>query len=235
MRKILITTLMATGAAIAATPAQAQEMSPFTGFRLEALAGWDHLRNGSTVDIDDDDVEDVDESIDGLLYGIGAGFDFDLQGFVVGIEAELSDSTGEEDPGQALNAPFAFRAKVGRDIYVGARAGMLVTPQTLVYVKGGYTNTRIEAAIDDLDPTDPTDFETENDQTIDGYRIGAGVEHLLGGTETLGFGSGAYVKLEYRYSNYSDLSFDDDFFTPPNAVDIDLDRHQVVAGLGVRF
>ena len=111
---------------------------------------------------------------------------------------------------------------------------MLVTPNTLAYVKGGYTSTKIDAAVDDLDPDDEVDFTADADQTVDGYRVGAGIEHMLG-AGTLGFGSGAYVKLEYRYSNYDDLSFDDGFFTDENAVDIDLDRHQVVAGLGIRF
>ena len=72
------------------------------------------LRNGSDVDIDGVEGDDIDQSIDGFLYGIGAGFDFDLGSVVVGVEGEFSDSTGNEDADQALNAPFAFRASVGR-------------------------------------------------------------------------------------------------------------------------
>lgn len=233
MKKILMTALLASGAVIVGGPAHAQELSPFTGLRVEALVGYDKLRNGSDVDIDDED-DDIDESIDGFLYGIGAGYDFDLGSVVVGIEGELTDSTGNEDADQALNAPFAYRASVGRDLYIGARVGMQATPRTLVYLKGGYTNTKIDAAIDDFDDDDDVDFTADTDQTVDGYRIGAGVEHLLE-PGLLGFGSSTYVKLEYRYSNYSDLNFDDDFLPEGNPVDIDLDRHQVVAGLGVRF
>ncbi|MBB4641940.1 outer membrane protein [Rhizorhapis suberifaciens] len=233
MKKVLITTLLASGALITAMPAQAQEPSPFTGFRIEALGGYDTLRNGSDVDIDEDSDEDIDQSIDGFVYGVGAGFDFDLGGFVAGVEGEFTDSTGKQDADEVINAPFAFRASIGRDLYVGARVGMRVMPSTLVYVKGGYTSTKVNAAIDDLDADDDVDFTTDADQTVDGYRIGAGIEHLLG--DSLGVGSSAYVKLEYRYSKYDDLSFDDDFFTDENSVDIDLDRHQVVAGLGIRF
>ncbi|MBL7598920.1 porin family protein, partial [Escherichia coli] len=46
---------------------------------------------------------------------------------------------------------------------------------------------------------------------LDGFRLGAGVEHA--------FGQRLYGKVEYRYSNYSQ----------------DVERHQVLAGLGVRF
>ena len=233
MKKILMTALLASGAVIIGGPAHAQELSPFTGLRVEALVGYDKLRNGSDVDIDEEG-DDIDESIDGVLYGIGAGFDFDLGSVVVGVEGEFTDSTGNEDADQALNAPFAYRASVGRDLYIGARVGMQATPRTLVYLKGGYTNTKVDAAIDDTDDDDDVDFTADTDQTVDGYRIGAGVEHLLE-PGMLGFGSSTYVKLEYRYSNYSDLNFDDDFLPEGTPVDIDLDRHQVVAGLGVRF
>ena len=205
-----------------------------TALRGEPLDGYDNLRNGSDVDNDGVEGDDVDQSIDGFLYGIGAGFDFDLGSVVVGVEGEFSDSTGNEDADQALNAPFAYRASVGRDLYIGGRIGMQAAPRTLVYLKGGYTNTKIDAAIDDLDADDDVDFTADADQTVDGYRIGAGVEHLFD-AGMLGFGSGAFAKLEYRYSNYSDLNFDDDFFSGDNAIDIDLDRHQIVAGLGVRF
>lgn len=235
MNRILISALATGVAAAVPLQAQAQEDSPFTGFRLEVLGGYDTVRNGSSVDIDGDAADDIDQSIDGFLYGIGAGYDFDLGTAVLGVEGELSDSTGEEDPGQALNAPFDYRANVGRDLYVGARVGFKVSPQTVLYAKGGYTNTKMNAVVTDNDPADPEDYAVSAHETIDGYRIGAGIEYALPG-DTIGFGSGAFAKLEYRYSNYDDLSLNNEgFFTGDNVVGIDLDRHQVVAGVGVRF
>ena len=115
MKKILMTALLASGAVTVGGPAYSQELSPFTGLRVEALVGYDKLRNGSDVDIDEEG-DDIDESIDGVVYGIGAGFDFDLGSVVVGVEGEFTDSTGNEDADQALNAPFAYRASVGRDL-----------------------------------------------------------------------------------------------------------------------
>ena len=72
MKKILMTALLAGGAVTIGGTAHAQEPSPFTGLRVEALVGYDNLRNGSDVDIDGVEGDDVDQSIDGFLYGIGA-------------------------------------------------------------------------------------------------------------------------------------------------------------------
>ena len=225
MRRIVIGTLGVTALALGATPAQAQgpEASPFTGFRVEVLGGYDKLRNGSSTDIDGIAGDDIDQSIDGFLYGLGAGFDFDLGGAVVGVEGEFTESTGNEDADQALNAPFAYRASVDRDLYIGARAGMRAMPNTLLYVKGGYTSTNVNAGVDDLDPNDAVDYTTDVDQSLSGWRVGAGVEQSFG--NMFGFGSGAYANLEYHYSNYEKLKFDDDFFSNANAIDVDLDRH----------
>ena len=55
------------------------------------------------------------------------------------------------------------------------------------------------------------------------------------GTGGNGNGSGAFVKLEYRYSNYSSLKYNDTLFNDNNEIGVDLDRHQVVAGVGFRF
>ena len=234
--------LLLTGVAALPGVAQAQETSPFTGPRAEALIGYDTLRSGSDVDVNtpDDGLFDnngPDQSIDGLAYGFGLGYDFDLGPAVIGVEGEFMDSTGKEDADEFVNAPFGYRVKVSRDLYVGARAGYQVAPKTLIYAKGGYTNTRVRAAFVDNLPDDGADFNFDTGQTIDGYRVGAGVEQLIGGP-VLGIGSSGYVKLEYRYSNYSNLSFGDQIFADNFAnddINIDLDRHQVIAGVGFRF
>lgn len=241
MKKYILP-LMLTGVAAVPAAAQAQETSPFTGPRAEVLVGYDSLRSGS--DVDDDTTNDSlfdnngpDESIDGFAYGFGLGYDFDLGPAVIGVEGEFMDSTGKENADEFVNAPFGYRVNVSRDLYVGARAGYQVAPKTLLYVKGGYTNTRVRARFQDRDPGDNADFNFDTGQTIDGYRVGAGVEQLIGGP-VLGIGSSGYVKLEYRYSKYSNLSFGDKIFADNFAnddIDIDLDRHQVIAGVGFRF
>src|SRR3546814_3168180 len=90
---------------------------------------------------------------------------------------------------------------------------MQVAPSTMVYAKGGYTNLAVEANYEGPDDT------FEFDDNADGFRVGAGVEQL--------FGPNAYGKLEYRYSNYSNLEHNREGTTDLSR-NIDLDRHQVV-------
>lgn len=227
MRKYIFAALLA---GTIAAPAYAQEAGPFTGFRVEGLVGYDKLQSGESDDdgVDSSDNEG-DESIDGVAFGVGAGYDFDLGGVVAGVEAEYMDSTGKQETDESLDGVnFKTRVETGRDIYVGGRLGFRVAPTTLVYGKAGYTNTSIEGGIEAAGVDDKFEF----DSNVDGYRLGAGIEQL--------FGPNMYGKLEYRYSNYGNLDFSDDFDLDdldPEDVgsDIDLDRHQVVAGIGFRF
>ncbi len=232
MKKYILPVLIAGSVAV---PAMAQEASPFTGPRVEVLGGYDTLRTGSDADTDTGDGlfdnDGPDESVDGVNYGFGLGYDFNLNGIVLGVEGEFMESTAEQDSDEALNAPFGYSIDVSRDLYLGARLGYQVAPSTLVYAKGGYTSTRVRAAFEDGIDDDNRDFNFDTAESVEGYRVGAGVEQLLG--DSLGFGN-AYAKLEYRYSNYSNLSYDDDVFAD-DQVKIDLDRHQVIAGLGIRF
>ena len=73
----------------------------------------------------------------------------------------------------------------------------------MVYAKAGYTNARfkVRSTVAALNAAD----------NLDGVRLGAGVEHMLGDR--------AFVKAEYRYSNY----------------EAGAERHQAVLGFGYRF
>ena len=209
MRKLMVATLLA-GASVA-TPALAQDVGPtFTGPRVEAILGYDHVGAGS--DVDNDDGRD-DQSIDGLLYGIGAGYDVNVGSAVVGIEGEWTDSTAKSDR-YDLTDQFGFgRVSQGRDLYIGARAGILANPATLVYVKGGYTNSKLNVLAGNTNETTDTSFK------LDGWRIGAGVERAIN--------NNTFAKLEYRYSNYTDGHIDYMDGDTSSEFDIDTDRHQV--------
>ncbi|MCE7797653.1 outer membrane beta-barrel protein [Sphingobium sufflavum] len=207
--RYLFSLAFAGGLIAAATPALAQETAPFTGPHIEALAGYDNLSGGD---------DGVDDSVDGLQYGIGAGYDFQFGGVIAGIEGEFAGSTTKAR-GRDIFAPGdGAELRAGRDLYVGGRIGVAATPSTLIYLKGGYTNTRLNLRAYDANGY----FETGNN--LDGYRVGAGIEQKFNL-----FGPSGFVKAEYRYSNYSNLNIG-----RFNA-DVDIDRHQVVAGVGVRF
>lgn len=219
--------MLGAGLAVAitgATAAHAQDTAatPFVGPRVEAIVGYDHHRSGSTVDIDPS--RGVKQSINGVVYGAGVGFDVPLGDQIrVGAEAEISGSSAKWDNNNGVPNTFNLgRVKAGRDIYVGGRVGVVASPQALVYVKAGYTNARYGLI--------GTDGTTSLDQRLDtdGYRLGAGVEYAITPK--------AYAKLEYRYSNYSRGEFDFNGRTPDSSrFAIDTDRHQVVVGAGLRF
>lgn len=217
MRKIMVATLLA-GSAVA-SPALAQDVGPtFTGPRVEAILGYDHIGAGSSVD--NDNGED-DQSIDGLLYGVGAGYDVNLGSAVVGVEGEFTDSTAKSGRNDFTDQ-FGFgRVSQGRDLYIGARAGILASPNTLVYVKGGYTNTKLNVLAGNTNTSTDTSFK------LDGWRLGAGVERALT--------ANSFAKVEYRYSKYDDAHIDFADGSTSSEFGIDTDRHQVVASVGWRF
>lgn len=219
-----IASLLVAGSALAVSaPAFAQDANPaFTGPRVEANIGYSTTGAGSEAD--DDVNDDNDQDIDGLVYGATVGFDFAAGGALVGVEAEYTDSSAEvefNDDGDFEGFGLG-RVEAGRDLYVGARVGTVIGGDTLLYAKGGYTNARFNVVDADGD-----DFDTNFDS--DGYRIGAGIEHAVS--------EQAFIKVEYRYSNYSEgeINFDDSDLPDGGRVDIDLDRHQIMAGVGVRF
>lgn len=218
--RTLILGLAAAGTTLAAVPAMAQDVNPaFTGLRVGALAGYDGIRPGSTQDTD---LDGDDQTVNGLLYGVDAGYDFALSNFLVGVEGEYTGSTGKVETARTDPNFFGFGSvSTGRDLYVGARAGLLVAPTTLAYVKGGYTNARLNVLASDGTVDSRENFE------LNGYRLGAGVEQAIG--------SRAYAKLEYRYSNYNNADFQFRDGSTTSQFDIDTDRHQVVAGVGIRF
>jgi len=184
MSKYLIAALAVSTAALAA-PAMAQDADKtFNGAHVEALGGWDRVQGEGQHD-------------DGVLYGVGAGYDIRKGNAVFGIEGEASDSTQKQSVG-------ALTEHASRDLYVGGRAGFVVGGNNLLYAKAGYTNARFTVSGTDTGVT----LARGN---LDGYRVGAGIEHQLS--------NNMFVKAEYRYSNYKD----------------GVSRNQVVGGVGIRF
>ena len=187
---------------------------PFTGPRVEATLGYDHVGAGSS--------NASHQSIDGLVFGGGVGYDALIgRGLVIGVEGEATGSTAHADR-QAYANDFGYgRVRPGRDLYVGGRIGTLISPTTMLYAKGGYTNAQLHVLAGSTNSATDTNFK------LDGYRVGAGIEHQFAGS--------TYAKIEYRYSNYGRGEI-----TYPNGAtssrfDVDTDRHQVAMSYGIRF
>lgn len=188
--------LFAATLATLATPALAQETPSQGGFRVEGLVGWDR----PTIE---------DEGTDGVLYGVGVGYDVQAGRAVFGIEGEATDSSADECAADVAIAGDELCVRAGRDLYVGGRVGALVGRNTLLYAKAGYTNARV--SLDYEDGTASTADDFSDHANLDGVRVGAGAQ--------IGLTSNTYLRTEYRYSNYQD----------------GVERHQVVGGFGFRF
>ena len=107
MKKILIASV----AALAfATPSFAAEAVPadFSGFRANINAGL---------------ADDVAFGDDAFTYGAEVGYDFNMNGVVLGVTAEAQDTD-----------------ETGRELAATARIGGVVGKKVLVYALGGYTN-----------------------------------------------------------------------------------------------
>lgn len=174
--------------AAAAAPAAAE------GFRAEIHGGWDHARaNGSG------------ES--GIVYGIGAGYDFAIAPKVelgLDLSADLSSVDECESSVILVNDVACIDAK--RDLAAAVRLGYKVSDRGTLYALAGYSNARFR-----FNYTTPAGVTTGDSRNLDGFRLGAGYQHDLG--------ENMYAKVEYRYSNY----------------EADVTRHQALMGVGVKF
>jgi len=182
MRINLFAAALIASTAIAA-PAFAQDSeATFTGPRVEAIAGWDHVKDDSVYDA----------TKDGVVYGGAIGYDYQIGRAVVGVEGEITGASTKDNATGVLVAGDSLRVKADRDLYVGGRIGFVAAPRTLIYAKAGYTNagfdTRYVAG-------GATPINIHDKDKVDGWRLGAGAEYQIN--------SRFYLKGEYRYSNYS--------------------------------
>ena len=220
--------------AMLATPASAQD--EFSGFRIEAVAGWDN----EGVDYDDDVLNGGKRDDDGFTLGAGAGYDFQMGQFVFGPEAEFTESTLDREyqeqgtrppiPTNPIATPISatYNIEGGGDIYLGGRAGFAVSPNFLLYGKIGYSWHKL--AIEGTGSDNGVPFTIDEQIDLGGLRLGAGGE--------MNFGENFYGKLEYRYSNYNEGDFDvrgANANLEPLISGIDDVRHQVLLGAGFRF
>lgn len=203
MKKIILASAMF---AATSTAALAQdEQGGFNGFHAGVIAGYDNVRLSDGVD---------SGSKGGIAYGVNAGYDANIGGAVIGIEAELTGSSVKQTENDVFVVGDAVSLKAGRDLYIGGRIGALVGSSTMVYAKAGYTDARVTASY-----TGGPGAGSASDN-MGGYRLGAGIE------QSFGVFSG---RIEYRFSDYGEYNYAG---TPSG---LSAQRHQVVAGLSMRF
>lgn len=196
--------MAALGASLVAAPAAAQDDSGAPGgFFVGALAGYEGI-----------DVKSSDGSISAdassAVYGVNAGFDLNLGNAFVGVEGEISTSDGSPRFPDSFGGAREGLETSGQ-YYLGARAGVALTPGIAAYGKVGYT------ALDTRAFTESGSLG-ELEENADGLRFGGGLQVQLPGP--------LEARVEYRRSNYNDLA---------DAGQGDASTDQVVAGIGLRF
>lgn len=238
-RGLLTASAFVAAMTISAAPAAAQDGEPelFDGFKIEAVTGYDDVG----VDFDDTLFDGGQNSQSGWTYGIGVGYDFQTGPWVLGIEGSWTDSTASRDEdfsGVRPANPIAgvparpvtthLEGKAAADLYVGLRGGYTLSRKALMYVKGGWSFTRVELDGNGFD--NGVAFEFDESADIDGLRFGIGGEYM--------FGENFYAKAEYNYTHYSNGDLDvrgADINAGPIFNGVDVVRHQFLLGAGFRF
>jgi outer membrane immunogenic protein len=206
--------------ALAAVPAFAQDAPQnFNGPFIGVQGGWQQDRQSVDVAITapgGSSNTTVSNKNDGFAYGIQAGYDARLSdAFVLGGEVALTGRTGS---GTLTDGVDQFTLRQGRTFDITARAGYLVNPSSLLYIRGGYTNTRfdVESGVD------------RDGTNRGGYKVGAGYEMM--------FAKNVSARLEYNYSDYgSENLFDIATGVGANRANVNFNRHAVTAGVNFRF
>ncbi|WP_160609030.1 outer membrane protein [Qipengyuania gaetbuli] len=228
MKYTLASAAMLAASAMGTSAAAQDDQVNNGGFRVEALAGWDR------VDLSLDEDTDFEGNDSGIFYGAAVGYDLPAGPVMVGVEAEVSSSTtGEKETVEDFDVDGSIydgtiSLSDGFNWYLGGRLGVWASESTAFYGKVGYAWTTV-----DLDATGTVDGVAGSDSAdlnFSGFRFGAGVEQKLSNS--------AYAKIEYRYTDYSEgeVEYQGDTLDFGDALEfVDLERHQVVAGVGFRF
>ena len=207
----------------------------------------------------------ADYENNGVLFGVNGSFDFmNLKQkaqvnneFDIGIMSGSGDDYSGSASGSGSGS-LATELKYGNSFTVGARAGFLATPSTLLFAGGGFARQKVRLQADYSGGFDGSfDFSgagSEDDESgsysgsfdvssteskwANGYYVGGGVEQMFGGNTSL--------KLEYRFTdlgsiststdtNYSGGDSNIDDADTGVAAEADLRTHAVTATLNFRF
>lgn len=176
---------------LAGQPAYAQTTADtFAGPRAEITVGFDQLR----FDLDDIGGTGRSKTSD-LGYGAAIGYDLAVNPtLLIGVEGAVNLS----DTSYATSSGY-LRAR--RELTLAGRIGMPVGDNALLYGKVGYANLQVREQ----------DLVGDARRNLDGVTLGAGAEVKITPS--------AYLKGEYRYTDYAGGYF----------------GNKVLTGVGVRF
>lgn len=193
--RVLASALLLIGSRVSAA-------EPFSGPHAEAVLGWNHVTRTAQH-----------QNSDGIAYGGGFGYDVRSGAIVVGALTELAGSSGSSCSNYLVLGEISGEScsKESRSLFAGGRLGFVMGNTTLLYALGGYANVRQTSSFRGQANAPYANFRDH--RNLDGYRVGAGVEHALS--------KKLFLKAEYRYTDVKDR--------------LDTNQHQAVLGFGFRF
>jgi outer membrane immunogenic protein len=217
LKKLILLAGLASGSTSTAASAQEPPAS-FTGPRAELRIGAETTTAGVSI-VDGAESAYGEDDQEGITFAGEVGYDLPAGAkFVGGVYAGLDFSSVARCQGVFGNDEACLEAD--RTITLGGRAGFQPSRNLLLYLKGGYSRTRLTLTYE----TGASGFDPfEEDEDVEGFHVGTGLELRLGG--------GAYTRLEYVYTAYADGRIDLD----DTQIATDMNRQQVLLGFGYRF
>jgi outer membrane immunogenic protein len=164
----------------------------WSGVYLGGRLGYGITTGDVDLQHEDGDVYETYQSFNGLsgdsvTGGFQLGYDQQIGRFVLGIvgsydfsDAEFTFADGDDNVG----------ASKGEEWSIGGRAGVLLSPRTMVYGLLAYTEADFDHDVSDL----PGGF-TAGSETVSGYTFGGGIEHAVSDNVFMGI-EGTYTDFE---------------------------------------
>lgn len=199
----VVAAIALTGLVASAAHAQSGD-EHFEGVSVGVQAGWEERSINETV-LPATVNATLNDKSDGFSYAAFAAYDHQFDNFVIGVEAGFSPN-GRTLTAALPGGSIELDSKWSADLT--ARAGVTITPQLLVYARGGYgiNRTRISGFVNGQ--AGPVESDSA---TSDGFIFGGGLEYAVTGN--------ASVRAEYRRKEF----------------DGSLSSNQVLAGVAFRF
>lgn len=153
--------------------------SAASGFRIEALAGYD-----------------TDGFEEGKLYGVRVGYDFRVgHRFLLGVDGEYSDVTTRQH--FAFPGLPSLTADDGPEYYAGGRATFVLSRHFRIYGAAGYSHIKEGYFFQTSPNPAPLGMVAAGRRSYDGFRLSAGGQVMLG--------RHAFLGAEYRRAGYEDF------------------------------
>lgn len=254
--------LAAIAGCVFATPALADEEGDWTGAYVGVNVGYTAAKSDSDVALSGSWTSEsaalqsevvnrwsANQSLDDVNFGGQIGYNYQMGGAVIGVEADISALSGNEvltrtqasTAFPSLSYTYTNRVDPKHMISLKGRLGAAMG-NTLFYAEGGWAWTRADLGADILsNASTPYSKSGRLAETLDGFIVGGGIEHR--------FSPNISARIAYDYTDQGDASYVNAYnpgsaFNFPNAtppviytetMTQDLRMHLVRVGLNFHF